>query len=415
VTLVVAAPPEREPEWRYILGVVLGEFLGLDWRLETESRRDVRIRLNGEPGDLVLAGGLLASSDADWLTERSLPRAPFPLPSLWPDDPFGTAFFLLTRYEELVVGTRDAHDRFPLSASVLGQGDLLDRPLVNELVERLWTGLERRWPRLERRPRTFRFLPSHDVDWPYEPARSVRSAAADVLRRRDAGLAIRRLRGENVLDTFDLIMEASERAGLRSAFYFIAGHSRPGSVDGVYTLDEPWIRGLLRRIAGRGHEIGLHPSYDTFRDPERLRRERDALVQACGEEGIDQQAWGGRQHYLRWENPTTWQAWDDAGLAYDSTVGFAERPGFRCGVCYEFPVFDLRRRTELRLRERPLVAMDASLLQYEGLDVDATFRRLQDLAATCRRYRGDFTLLWHNNRLLGRPLQRRYAAALAGE
>ena len=55
MTLVVEAPPAYEPERRYVLDVVLGDWLGLDWRLEVSDRSDVRITaalvhsLRGEP------------------------------------------------------------------------------------------------------------------------------------------------------------------------------------------------------------------------------------------------------------------------------------------------------------------------------------------------------------------------------
>jgi hypothetical protein len=37
-------------------------------------------------------------------------------------------------------------------------------------------------------------------------------------------------------------------------------------------------------------------------------------------EGIDQPSLGGRQHFLRWETPTTARLWDDNGLDYDTTL-----------------------------------------------------------------------------------------------
>jgi hypothetical protein len=206
-------------------------------------------------------------------------------------------------------------------------------------------------------------------------------------------------------------MDESERQGTRSAFYFIASEARAG-LDGSYSLDDPPLRRLLRRIHERGHEIGLHPSYNTFQDAERTRLEFERLLDVCRDEGIEQEAWGGRQHYLRWENPTTWRNWDLAGLAYDSTLTFAERPGFRCGVCFEYPVFDLQRRTKLVLRERPLVAMEVSLLVYQRLGRAETTSALAALRETSARFGGDFTLLWHNSRLITRADRRLYRRAV---
>ena len=58
-------------------------------------------------------------------------------------------------------------------------------------------------------------------------------------------------------------------------------------------------------------------------------RQLGALRAMCEEEGIGQTGQGSRQHYLRWETPTTWQALEDAGIAYDTTVGFSSIGGFR--------------------------------------------------------------------------------------
>jgi len=38
------------------------------------------------------------------------------------------------------------------------------------------------------------------------------------------------------------------------------------------SLDDPRLRALLREIHARGHEIGIHPGYHTYRHPEALAR-----------------------------------------------------------------------------------------------------------------------------------------------
>ena len=106
---------------------------------------------------------------------------------------------------------------------------------------------------------------------------------------------------------------------------------------------------------------------------------------------------------------TSARLWSDAGLDYDSTLTFAERPGFRCGVCRPFPLFDLTTRTELPLWERPLIFMD----EPEELLSDARATVL-DLRERCRVVGGEFVILWHHP-LLATPAHRElYAAALTG-
>ena len=204
-------------------------------------------------------------------------------------------------------------------------------------------------------------------------------------------------------NNFASIMAWDEYHGVRSAFYFIAAHTAGGEVDGLYHLDHPWIRSLMRELYQRGHEIGLHPSYNTYCDPAQTRREFEMLRHRCEAEGIRQAVWGGRQHFLRWKAPTTLQNWNDAGLDYDSSLTFADRAGFRCGVCREFPGFNVATRHRLHVRERPLVVMECSVIDpgYMGLGLGTeAFEEMAKLKARCRLFAGDFTLLWHNSSLL---------------
>jgi hypothetical protein len=328
-------------------------------------------------------------------------------------DVAGSVFFMLTRYEEAVVGTRDTHNRFPAQASLAYSENFLERPLVDEYVEILWACMKRIWPGLKRKEKQYRVFLSHDVDIPLgavsRPWSAVlKSAAGDVLKRDDIRLCVRRLiarvtRNPDIdpHNTFDFILNTSERHGLQSTFFLKAGSShRKYDVD--YPLNDPWIRKVLRTFHERGHECGLHPSYETYNHYERTRLEYEHFRQVMDELGIVQSQWGGRQHYLRWENPGTWQIYEDLGLDYDATLGFADRIGFRCGTCHDFPAFDLKAKRTLRLRERPLVVMDTTLLSehYMAMEPDEACEKVIHLSEICRQYKGSFSLLWHNTTLL---------------
>lgn len=88
-------------------------------------------------------------------------------------------------------------------------------------------------------------------------------------------------------------------------------------------------------------------------------------------------------------------------MDYDCTLGFADCVGFRCGVCYEYPVFDVLKREPLSLRERPLVIMERSLMSplYMSLSEDDACETIVTLNSICREFNGIFTLLWHNSSL----------------
>jgi hypothetical protein len=419
VTLLVEAPPGYEPERRYILDVVLGDWLGLPYQLRTADRRDVRIALAEDPAsaEVTLPEVLFATPPDEWLTAASLPS----LAALEPDA-LGTAFFMLTRYEELVLAARDQYDRFPATASAAVREGVLDVPVVDVAVDRLWQQLQRTWPRLERRSRAYEVVVTHDVDDPlatlqHTPVDVVRQLGGDLVRRRDRRLAARRVRsllGDRRADpnnTFDLLMEVSERHGLRSGFYFLA-HRDERPREGAYLFEHPWVRTLIGRIARRGHEVGFHPSFATYRDAALTREELERLRRVAEAEGVRQDEWGGRQHYLRWANPDTWRNWEAAGLAYDCTLGYSEAVGFRTGTCHPYRVFDLRDRRQLNLREEPFQVMDVTLLSSMGLSLDAARETVVQVAAQCRRHGGRLGILWHNNTLLRSAREQRWYAEL---
>lgn len=121
----------------------------------------------------------------------------------------------------------------------------------------------------------------------------------------------------------------------------------------------------------------------------------------CAEVGIDQSQWGGqRMHYLRWEHPITMRAWAEAGMNYGPTLGYAGRPGFRCGTCHEYPAFNPVSQEQLSLRIRPLVVMECTVIDYVylGLGVIGEAEdKINQLKKRCRQVDGNFRLLWHNS------------------
>jgi hypothetical protein len=446
--ILIQAPPTYEEERKYVLNVILDEFLGIEFGFETAERENTVLSA-GDDRRLVIADGLFATPGEEWLREGSLPSRPVryvEAASLGPDvklvsdrlpviygrstgrtgplrhsgrsleldlDIFGSVFFMLTRYEEAVLPGRDGHGRFPASASLAGAEGFLDRPVVNEYVEVLWSCMKRLWPSLKRKPRSFRVIPTHDVDCPayyefYPTNQILMGMAGDVLKRRSLRTAVRRFkdwrevisgRARDPFDTFSWLMDLSESSGWKSTFNFISGggteYDRPR-----YPLDHRIVRGLIDSIGERGHEIGFHPSYATMADGNLWKNELEALRKAVQGATIR----GGRQHYLRFEIPTTWRFWEEAGLEYDSTMTYADAAGFRCGTCYEFPVYDLKNRSSMRLRERPTVVMESTVIsdRYMGLGTGDKARALiKKLKGRCRAFDGDFVLLWHNSALTG--------------
>jgi len=456
--------PRSFPEERtYIVSVLLDDFLGLNIEIAIEDRLDTSLQLEGR--ELTIADDLFAFPEHDWLAPASLPARPLArwdpaadglgLDLGWTDIPilygrsphrpvflslterkidlgldvFGSSFFMLSRYEEAVKPDRDNHDRFPHTASLAIQEHFLERAIVNEYLEVLWACMKRLWPGLERKKREYKVILSHDVDRPLsitgaKATQILRTLMGDVAKRRDIDLTIRRIRAifsilsrnydQDPAASFDFIMDISEQHSLASAFNFITGHSG-GDIDGNYSVNMPWMQSLIRRLYNRGHEIGFHPSYNTYRDAAETKREFEHLRRAAECAGVSQAQWGGRQHYLRWHSGDTWRNWARAGLDYDSTLGFAGCPGFRAGTCFEYPVFDLVERRSSGLIERPLIVMDTTLMypEYMQISYEDIIRTCRQFSSTCRKFGGSFSLLWHNDNLVSAAQKRLYRDAVS--
>ncbi|HEV2608643.1 MAG TPA: polysaccharide deacetylase family protein [Noviherbaspirillum sp.] len=443
--LTITFPDNCRQERSWVSGVLLGEFLGLSHRIQFDAVQEVHIEAAGKR--LSLPDDFFAAAKDCWLMKTSLPIGPLrrwtvkdnglhacllapgetSVPVLFGSggfsrdgdvnaklqlDIFGSAFFMLSRYEEAVCERRDAHDRFPASASLAHREGFLHRPIVDEYVEILWSAIAMLWPQLERKTRQHANVVTCDVDHPYHPSaaslpRLFRRTAAETLRKRTLAGAMAPLKNylasrkgnwknDPYYPTVDWMMDVNERAGNTVAFYFIP-EITDSAMDGECAIAETAVRAMMRRIAERGHEIGIHPGYRTYRSMPTLISGLGRLRRILEEERIPQPVMGGRQHYLRWITSTP-GIWDSAGLAYDSTLGYADHTGFRCGTCHEYTMFDLHSRTALNLKQRPLVCMDRSITAYMGGDLSAsTLPIMKALKDATRRFNGNFTLLWHNS------------------
>lgn len=327
------------------------------------------------------------------------------------------AIWMMSQHEATVNPTRDQHQRFPAIASHAFRHDYLERPLVDEWLVVLGEVIKKTWPGLTLRSHDFSIEVSHDVDLPsaymFKNWDSIlRISASHLLRHgrcRESinALAIRmasknRLNTRDPANTFDWILRNSQKNSIKNAFYFISGGTNR-LYDADYTIEHKAIRHLLNDIHQQGHEIGLHPSYDTFLNQKLFLRQAEKLKAVCSEENIHQEKWGGRMHYLRWSQPETAYLWEQAKMDYDSTAGFPDRAGFKCGTCFEFPAIDPTNFAMLNLRIKPLIAMEVSILSedYMGIQsMEDAFNKFSKLKDMCRKVNGRFSLLWHNSELI---------------
>ncbi len=316
---------------------------------------------------------------------------------------------ILSRWEEVLDTPRDTHGRFQAKHSIATVGGFLNRPIVDEYGLAFEQAMQLLYPSWKKSSRKLRIKVSHDADHVGIPFRW-RTAMRHTIRSRAPLDSVRDLsswitRVEPVeLRSIRDIVQASLKHGLNSTVYWKAGP--PGPKDSGYDPRHHKVRNVVSWLREIGAESGVHPGYGTFGSPEKLRREVAILRGVLGDQPL-----GGRQHYLRWR-PETWIDWENCGLAYDSSVGYAEQIGFKAGTCVPYRpwLFALNRQADLI--EIPLLIMDRTLLGYMGLSKEHAIQEVNKLAARCQSVGGVLTILWHNDVFLDPAYRDVYLALL---
>ena len=417
----VRIPELCSPEIKYTFDCLLNEFLGLEYKLLIiPDQKGFIIDINGVI--ITIKNSFFDVDDIQklYIINRipekvdkgtiSIKREEFEITTIFGKvklktennqfildaDIISSTFFMLSRWEEFANPLRDAHNRFAAKTSIAYKFKFLDRPIVNEYVELLWALFVAAGYKGKRKERRFTLVPTHDVDSPYmwnSTKGKLKSLASKVYSRRfgefynNIKLAIKK---EDPFDNHNLFMDLSEEMGVKSHFFFMTGGNT--SYDNRYKIKDKRIVNLIKKVEERGHEIGLHPSYNSYNNINFLKKEKEEL-----EEVTKREVKTGRQHYLRFSISETWKLWDEMGMRWDSTLSYADCSGFRAGVCYPFSVFDIQKRKKLKLMERPLIAMEASVVLYEGLSLEAAKLKVDTLREQVSKYNGEFVFLWHNS------------------
>ena len=340
-------------------------------------------------------------------------------------DILGSSFFMLSRYEEFFSGCVDTHGRFPAAKMLAVREGFITRPVVNEYAELLWYLISKHWPNTHRKKRSYRFLLSCDVDHERDPSlssfsKAIRRVFSRIVFNYNVSLALsdfliyfKRIMGvpcrDNYQKNLSWMVTENAKLGCSTTFNFIPIQTHK-KYDPIRIKDDPETQKILVEISRAGHLVGFHPGYgankkSNFEKSWRVFNKKIRLSQ------VDQTEMGGRCHYLRFQIGLSEKLWQDAGLTYDSSLGFTDIPGFRAGICQEYAMFDLRNLRTMDIRQRPLILMDHAINNRCGVKC-AKFKQIQKIIYRCKYYCGDFTLLWHNSSFVYTQSRKLYLALL---
>lgn len=308
-------------------------------------------------------------------------------------DPIASIFFTLSRYEEYVCNDTDEYGRFPLSKSVIPK-DWLTKSMCDRWAEAVISIVD---SSLIQDKNEVKMIPSFDIDNTYayklkSGRRKWMSIFKDLILFNTGRLKERRrvLNGSiaDPYDTFDKIRSIHKRFPETKLFWLIG---KWGKKDRNISIQNSEHRKLIRSLSDEGLDIGLHPSFASFKNRVIIEKEKKELESVCGKE-----VFNSRQHFLRLQVSNTFSDLRKVGFKNEYSIGFAEYVGFRSGTARPHNWFDLiqNKRTELVIH--PFAYMDGTLREYMKLSRDESKVFIKQLYDEVKRYGGNFIFIWHN-------------------
>lgn len=400
---------------RYTFKLVFGDLLRISYRITTEldefQSSDLPKMVYAEQpysdGLFVKSSGLLFQRGVGILELKPFPygdmMAFFPVDdksSQFPFDVFSAIFYLISRYEEYQPFVKDFHGRFTASQSILAELGMLQKPVVNIWALELKNIIQNKYPDFKFTERKYKFTPTYDIDSAYAfvqkgPVRTLGGFFLD-LKKFDWSNLAQRARvvfgfEKDPYNTFDLQIEYQKKYKLRPIYFILYG--RYGKYDKNVNVRNRTFRQLIK-LLGDYAQIGIHPSYKSSEHPDELTFEVNSLSHV-----LNRDVTYSRQHFLRLMLPVTYRNLIEHDITHDFTMGYADLPGFRAGICCSFNFYDLDTEEETKLRIHPFTLMDGTLRDYMKLTAADAIDLIKLLIKEVKAVNGTFISLWHNESL----------------
>lgn len=404
--------PQITNRLRYILDVLVKNDLGIDYRLTTEEhefmqQHQPRLSYASRtyPGAVSIgASGLLfekglRDQHLEVFKVEHIPvffRTDTHLFDL-PFDVFSASFYLITRYEEYLPYPTDPHGRFPAESSFQYKNHFLDIPVVDYYVWMLRKAIQKRFPSLRLRDRRFRYTPTYDIDsaYAYKNKGLVRNVGSFVLslvqRRYESAVNLLKVisgRMKDPYDNYELLHRLHQEFSLKPIYFFLLGDY--DEYDKNISIHISEFRALIKSIADVA-EVGIHPSYASNHNPEKLKIEIARLSRI-----LHRDITKSRQHFLKLSFPATYRALLENGITDDYTMGFSSMPGFRAGYSKPFPFYDLLRETSTPLTIHPFAFMDSTFQYYQQITPRQSLQIILPIIERLKEIKGDCISLSHN-------------------
>ena len=376
----------------YIFDFIFHDFSGIDYKTTTDfqefsqsdlpkinfSNQFIENEINLNVDEILLETSI--RKDVDYSTLNEL----------------GKCFYWLSRYEEYIAKPEqfDEHNRF------LGSDLDYSKPIVDEICLEIQHKIKTKFPEVSFKQSVFKQINTHDIDysWKYlhhSPKVKIGSLFKKIVKGNfsEAKQQIKVLNQQkkDPYDTFDYLKTLAEKHQIETIFFWLLGDY--STFDKNHHWENEAQKKLINTIITWA-EIGIHPSYQTNTQEDKLKTEINRL-----EKIINQPIKKSRQHFIKLSFPHTYQQLLINKISEDYTMGFPHQLGFRAGTSTPYKWFDLSTNEQTLLIIYPFVAMDVTLKNYLKLTPQQALEEIKQLKQTIKAVNGTFITLFHQSNL----------------
>jgi hypothetical protein len=315
-------------------------------------------------------------------------------------DIFASTFFMLTRWEESLLGREEKGDCDESQLFCVRRG-IHQRPIVNEYADFIRKLL---FSETSFSTRIYEVVLSHDVDGFLTPTWF--QIAKDIVKQTIHGAPKNKVLNltwkeeikykrafPSAYSQFELYTALTEKYNIPEWFYFkVCGK---GETEATYLFDDKQTIDVVENLKRKNNPnfvLGFHPSQNIFGKKEQWNKEVSRITDLIKETPSI-----GRNHHLLYNHETLrmWESMANSPLDISNCV-FHYRHGFRSGVCVPYHLFDLYQRRVMSLVEHPCQIMD-TVIRYNGKtkSEDERWDDIQTIIKQVRKHQGELVLTWH--------------------
>jgi len=426
----IVCPNNNIPERTYAINVLFNELLGCGI-----SGGDILFDDNVSNYSIVLNGKSIIIEDhfflkhpdpLSYLNEQSLPGAleffhgmGLEIPIIYGRDLFeeddsyitigldifASTFFMLTRWEESLLGREERGDCDENQLFVSKYG-IYHRPIVHEYEELLRLLLS--MCGMQFKERRYNVVMSHDVDGFLTPScfEIIKSFIRQLIygkpRNRILNLTwFEKIRYKMAFPTsysqFEFYTDVCKKYDLPEWFYFKVCDY--GEVECTYKYNSTQTREIVKRLKRKSKPLmllGFHPSQSTFGNSSQWNSELDRVNDLIG---LTPEI--GRNHHLLY-NYEMLRMWEKAanktpkGDLIISNCVFHNKFGYRSGIAVPYYLFDIFERRTMNLREHPCQIMDTVIRYHRKSKTEnEIWEEIKPVIDSAKKYNCELVLTWH--------------------